>query len=144
MSSVIITEGNIVSKKSSHHRKLVQIIFNDSSLVSRLICYFKPRYRERTEILPVNTPGAPPPSQIRAPDTATKRRPLPSAKPLQTPWKGFLTMIFISFCFYWVPGSSRTHAQTHTYPPLHMPRDRYGTCAFFSVLQKQQMGNCSP
>lgn len=32
----------------------------------------------------------------------------------------------------------------HIYPLLPVPRDRYGTCAFFSVLQKQQMDNCSP
>ncbi|EDL87561.1 rCG44330 [Rattus norvegicus] len=36
MSAVISTGGNTVSKGSSHNRKLVQIIFNDSSLKCRL------------------------------------------------------------------------------------------------------------
>lgn len=113
MSSVIITEGNIVSKKSSHNRKLVQIIFNDSSLVSRLICYFKPRERKRggrernafvldpDPPLPIHAPCAPPPSQIGSRPLSQRGDPSQQRSPFQTPSNACLTVISISFCFYW-------------------------------------------
>lgn len=99
MSAVIIRGGNIVSKKSSHNRKLVQIIFNDSSLVSRLICDFKQgereeeRRKERGNAFVLDPdPRSPCPSRLPSlqllPRTVTKGMPQ-VVKPLQTPEKAF-------------------------------------------------------